>query len=108
MNSADVRVWARAVSSAQDLSSYNIDASKVTVGGLSSGGFMAVQMQVAYSSMFSASSVWAGGPFYCAQDSESTALTTCMNPIMSAPNAGSLGECWHAKRVRCCCCCCCG
>jgi poly(3-hydroxybutyrate) depolymerase len=43
----------------------DIDPSKVTVSGLSSGGFMAVQMHVAYSSVFSGAGIFAGGPYYC-------------------------------------------
>lgn len=39
-----------------------------TVSGISSGGFMAVQMHVIYSDHFSGAGVVAGGPFYCAQD----------------------------------------
>lgn len=72
------------------LGQYKVDPSKVTVGGLSSGAFMAVQMHVAYSATFKGAAVWAGGPYYCAMGSESTAITTCMNPLLSKPNAGEL------------------
>ena len=51
------------------LSEMNIDPSGVSVSGLSAGAFMAVQMHVAYSSTINGSAIFAGGPFYCAQDS---------------------------------------
>ena len=54
-----------------------------TVSGVSSGGFMAVQMHVAYSAEVDGAAVIAGGPFYCAQGAEMTALTDCMSmPLM--------------------------
>ena len=48
------------------LERYGIDAQKVTVSGLSSGGYMAVQLGVAYSRVFSAVGVVAAGPYGCA------------------------------------------
>ncbi len=38
--------------------------SNVTVSGISSGGYMAVQFHVAFSSVVDGSGVVAGGPFY--------------------------------------------
>ncbi|MBK4735978.1 extracellular catalytic domain type 2 short-chain-length polyhydroxyalkanoate depolymerase [Noviherbaspirillum pedocola] len=52
-------------------------ATSPVVAGISSGGYMAVQMQVAYSATFKGAAVFAGGPYYCAQDNASTATTTC-------------------------------
>ena len=43
------------------LESYNVDKDSVSVSGLSAGGFMAVQMHVAYSSLFVGVGVFAGG-----------------------------------------------
>lgn len=79
---------------ANPLGPYNIDPSRVTVGGLSSGAFMAVQMHVAFSSTFKGASIFAGGPYYCAQGSESTATTTCMDPneIFPPPKASALAS----------------
>ncbi|CAI2373946.1 unnamed protein product [Moneuplotes crassus] len=51
----------------------------ITVSGLSSGAFMAVQMHVANSATIKGAGVFAGGPFYCAQGQVATALTTCMS-----------------------------
>ena len=56
------------------LATYNVDPATVTIAGISSGGFMAVQMHVAFSSHIHGVAVFAGGPFYCAQDSELDAL----------------------------------
>ena len=54
-----------------------------TVSGVSSGGFMAAQMHVAYSADVDGAAVIAGGPFYCAKGSETSALTDCMSlPIL--------------------------
>ena len=55
-------------------------AQEVTVSGLSSGGYMAVQVHVAHSSIVSGAGVIAGGPYYCAQGSLATASYNCMNP----------------------------
>jgi len=61
------------------LPSYNVDASRTSVSGLSSGGFMAAQLHVAYSATFKAGAgIVAGGPYYCAQGSLTTATGPCM------------------------------
>jgi poly(3-hydroxybutyrate) depolymerase len=65
------------VEAATPLSAYNADPGTVTVAGISSGGFMAVQLQVAYSKSIFGTAVFAGGPYYCAQDSSSTAQGYC-------------------------------
>jgi poly(3-hydroxybutyrate) depolymerase len=59
------------------LGSYSIEPNSVTVAGISSGGFMAVQLQIAYSSRFHGAAIFAGGPYYCAQDDDYTALGAC-------------------------------
>ncbi|GAC1568578.1 MAG: depolymerase [Vulcanimicrobiaceae bacterium] len=59
------------------LQRYRIDASKIFVSGISSGGFMAVQMHVAHSSVFKGAAVYAGGVYHCAQDSVELALLDC-------------------------------
>jgi len=48
-----------------------------TVSGISSGGFMAVQHHVAFSSLVSGAGVVAGGPFFCAQAKLPIAITAC-------------------------------
>lgn len=52
----------------------------VTASGVSSGGYMAVQLHVAHSARIAGVGVIAGGPYYCAQGSLLTALHNCMQP----------------------------
>ncbi|MFF9017092.1 PHB depolymerase family esterase [Streptomyces sp. NPDC014870] len=59
------------------LTPYAVDA--VYSSGISSGGYMATQLHVAYSGTFSGSAVFASGPYNCAQNTLSTALNACMN-----------------------------
>ena len=68
------------------LGSYNVDLAETTVSGLSSGGYMAVQFGVAWSSIVRGVGVFAGGPYWCAQDSLSTATSTCQ---LGAPSAST-------------------
>lgn len=65
---------------ADPLPALRADQREVTVSGLSSGGYMAVQMHVAHSSSIAGAGVIAGGPYYCAQGSLATALYNCMTP----------------------------
>ena len=62
---------------ASPLPTYRIAPSRIVVAGISSGGAMAVQMSVAYSRLFKGVAIYAGLPYFCAQDSEATALSTC-------------------------------
>jgi hypothetical protein len=59
------------------LPSYNVDISQTSVSGLSAGGYMAVQFDVAFSSTLRGAGIIAGGPFFCAQGSLLTATSTC-------------------------------
>jgi predicted peptidase len=60
------------------LPALNIDPTQITVSGISAGGYMAVQLHVAYSSKFGKGvAAVAGGPFNCAEGSVVTALTRC-------------------------------
>lgn len=63
--------------SAAPLPALNIDLEQTSVSGLSSGGFMAVQFQVAFSSKIKGAGIIAGGPYFCAQDNQNTATTIC-------------------------------
>jgi poly(3-hydroxybutyrate) depolymerase len=56
------------------------DPSAVTVSGISSGGYMAVQFHVAHSRVVKGAGVLAGGPYFCAQGSVYTAYYNCMTP----------------------------
>jgi poly(3-hydroxybutyrate) depolymerase len=68
-----------ASTSTTSLGAYNVGPSTVTVAGISSGGYMAVQLQVAYSSSIFGTAVFAGGPYYCAQGSINSALGYCLS-----------------------------
>ncbi|MES2759979.1 MAG: polyhydroxybutyrate depolymerase [Pseudomonadota bacterium] len=70
---------------AESLPALRADAKQVSVSGLSSGGFMAVQFHVAYSASVIGAGVVAGGPFYCAQNSSSIAVNNCMLPDADHP-----------------------
>jgi poly(3-hydroxybutyrate) depolymerase len=59
------------------LPSYDVDINQISVSGLSSGGYMAVQFDVAFSSLSRGAGVIAGGPYYCAQGNSTTAEGTC-------------------------------
>ena len=61
---------------AGDLARYDI--SGVYVAGVSSGGYMAGQLQVAYSHLIKGTAVFAAGPYYCAQDNAAQAVYGCM------------------------------
>jgi poly(3-hydroxybutyrate) depolymerase len=55
--------------SAAALGAYNVDPNSVSVSGISAGGFMSVQLGVAYSDLFTTGfGVFAGGPYDCARD----------------------------------------
>src|ERR1700738_2513815 len=64
-------------SAATAFTAYNAGPHSVTVAGISSGGYMAVQLQVAFSQSIFGTAVFAGGPYYCAQGSVNTALGYC-------------------------------
>lgn len=63
--------------SAQVLPLPAMQTANVSVSGLSSGGYMAVQFDVAYSASVMGAGVVAGGPYYCAQGSVAKATTIC-------------------------------
>lgn len=62
---------------AEPLPALNIDVKETSVSGLSSGGFMAVQLQVAHSAIIKGAGIVAAGPYWCAQGSALTATTRC-------------------------------
>jgi len=67
-----------AAATADPTPSLRIDPARITVSGKSAGGYMAHQLHVAYSDLFSGAGIIAGGPFGCAQGSVATAVTRCM------------------------------
>jgi len=58
-----------------------VDPTSVSISGLSSGAFFAVQYQFSYSASTKGAAIFAGGPFYCAQGTINTALLTCMDAL---------------------------
>lgn len=102
-------IFILAIAAHSKLPSYNINPQQITISGLSSGGFMAVQMHFAFSSIFKGAAIFAGGPFYCAQSSMISATTACMSspsliPLQSLiskvqqlSDAGSIDSIDHLK-----------
>ena len=63
-----------------------LDADRaVTVSGVSSGGYMAVQFHVAHSATVKGVGAIAGGPYFCARGSLWTAYYNCMTPGNNSP-----------------------
>jgi len=53
-----------------------------SVSGISSGGFFAVQMHVAFSSEIIGAGIVAGGPYWCSLGNADTALAVCKDPSL--------------------------
>ncbi|MDR0563751.1 MAG: PHB depolymerase family esterase [Azoarcus sp.] len=70
---------------AEPLPALSADTANVTVSGLSSGAFMAVQFHVAHSKQVHGAGVLAGGPYYCAEGSALRAVSSCMSPGFFTP-----------------------
>lgn len=86
--SASLALWSGASWAAVNLPALKIDKTQTTVSGLSSGGFMAVQLHVAYSATFAkGAGVVAGGPFYCAEGSVVNATGRCMASPAGIPTS---------------------
>jgi poly(3-hydroxybutyrate) depolymerase len=69
-----------------------VDPQAVTVGGVSAGGYMAVQVHVAHSGLFQGVAVLAGGPYLCAEGSLRHGLGRCMAGGEEIPTARLLEE----------------
>lgn len=63
--------------SAQTLRLPALQTTQVSVSGLSAGGYMAVQFEVAFSASVTGAGVIAGGPYNCAQGTLYLATTVC-------------------------------
>lgn len=77
---------------ADDLPTLTLDVEATTVSGLSSGAFMAVQLQVAFSGRIAGAGVVAGGPFGCANGNVYRAVRVCMNAFLGTADAASSFE----------------
>lgn len=86
LGAALLGVVAQAASAAVALPALSLDKTQTSVSGLSSGGFMTVQLHVAYSATFAkGAGVVAGGPFNCAEGSITNATGRCMTHSSSIP-----------------------
>ena len=74
---------------AQELPALNLQPEATTVSGLSSGAFMAVQLQVAFSERIAGAGIVAGGPFGCANGNVFRAIRVCMNAFLGSADAAS-------------------
>jgi poly(3-hydroxybutyrate) depolymerase len=73
-----VAAVAHADDAVQPLPKLKLDPSRVAVAGLSSGAYMATQMQIAYPDIFPNAALVAGGPYGCAEGKLQVALSACM------------------------------
>lgn len=67
---------------------------QLSVSGLSSGGYMAVQFEVAYSGLVKGAGIIAGGPYYCAHGNLNTATNVCSctsSPYLCQVRPGGTG-----------------
>ncbi|WP_443111574.1 extracellular catalytic domain type 2 short-chain-length polyhydroxyalkanoate depolymerase [Burkholderia sp. FERM BP-3421] len=74
---------------ASPLPALGADPAQVSVSGLSSGGYMAVQYQVAYSASVKGAGIIAGGPYYCAAGNLVN-TSICMGGVPGVPPNPSL------------------
>ncbi len=80
----------------EDLPALSAASEQASVVGVSSGGYMATQLAVAWPERFSGLGVLAAGPWSCAQGSLSLALNQCMMTRRGAPSLDEL----EARRQR--------
>lgn len=70
----------RAPAGAAELPALGADLQGLTVSGISSGGHMAIQFQVAHSRLVRGAGILAAGPYGCAEGSLRHALGRCLSP----------------------------
>ncbi|KAL2859831.1 Alpha/Beta hydrolase protein [Aspergillus lucknowensis] len=84
--------------SAASLGAFNVDPGSVSVSGFSSGGFMAAQLGVAYSSTFQTGfGVFSGGPYDCARNQYYTNCMYNLNPSITTPTANI--KSWSGNQI---------
>ena len=83
---------------AEPLRGHAADVAAFTVSGVSSGGYMAVQMHVAYSSRVVGAAALAAGPYYCARGSLWSAWNQCMTGA-PAPTRSDAERFAREKRI---------
>jgi len=82
---------------ADTLPRLNILPGSLTVSGISSGGYMATQYQVAYSKDVQGAAIVAAGPWYCAKSSLTRALEECTAGSAIGPETKPLVAALHAS-----------
>lgn len=68
------------------LKKYNVSVNTITTSGVSAGGYMAVQLHVSHSKTIKGAAVFAGGPWFCAQNNLAIAEEECMDFYAGGPN----------------------
>lgn len=99
-----------AAAGAQTLEALAIDPAGITISGVSSGGFMALQFAVAHSSIVRGVGVIAGGPYFCARLDPTRVLRDCLSgrpdwreSVSAVDQAAALGAIdapSHLERIR--------
>ena len=69
-----------------------LDGNRVSVSGISAGAYMAHQVHIAFSHTVDGAALLAGGPYACAGGNLQTALSQCMAPEATRPDATALAE----------------
>lgn len=82
---------------ADELPRLNILPGSLTVSGVSSGGYMATQYQVAFSKDVIGAGILAAGPWFCARGSLLRALDECMTGRAIGPEIHPLLAALHAS-----------
>ncbi|WP_114417019.1 extracellular catalytic domain type 2 short-chain-length polyhydroxyalkanoate depolymerase [Marinospirillum perlucidum] len=70
----------------------DLDNQRFYVSGLSSGGYMAQQLFLAWPEEVQGIGIFAAGPYGCAREGVNTAILTCMKTNRGAPDAEALRE----------------
>lgn len=83
------------------LPALGLNAKAVSVSGLSSGGYMAAQFEVAYSRTVMGAGIVAAGPYGCSMGSVTTAALTCSCPYDISDNSGPAGIMTAVSRLSC-------
>lgn len=76
-------VFAKSSMASATLPALKLNLDQTTVSGLSSGGYMAAQFQLAHANWVKGAAIVAAGPVYCAQNNLLTALDHCINKVGS-------------------------
>lgn len=90
MGAALLLAFVGVAGASEPLPKINILPGSLTVSGVSSGGYMATQYQVAYAKDVQGAGVIAAGPWFCAQGLLTRALDECMQGEPAGPDVGPL------------------